>query len=173
MPWWVRAGLSDAVSGFGTASITVDDVASQLAIDGWFVVDPQPALLGSKCDQCGSYFFPPMNGDTVWCKNPGCPSQSLSTVELSRRGKIWSYTDNRYQPPPPYVSADPFVPYVIAAVELEAEQLVVLGQIEPGTDPELIAVGAEVEVTASILFSDEDGDHLVWRFVPVNRGGAS
>ena len=31
-------------------------------------------------------------------------------VELSRRGRVWSYTDARYQPPPPYVPAtDPYV----------------------------------------------------------------
>ena len=50
-------------------------------------------------------------------------------MELSRRGRIWSYTDARYQPPPPYVAADPYVPFCLAAVELAAEKLVVMGQV--------------------------------------------
>ena len=48
------------------------------------------------------------------------------------RGRVWSYTDARYQPPPPYVAADPYVPFCLAAVELAAEKLVVMGQVVPG-----------------------------------------
>ena len=47
-------------------------------------------------------------------------------------GRIWSYTDARYQPPPPYVAADPYVPFCLAAVELAAEKLVVMGQVVGG-----------------------------------------
>ena len=62
---------------------------------------------------------------------PTATSTTFETVELSRRGRIWSYTDARYQPPPPYVAADPYVPFCLAAVELAAEKLVVMGQVVP------------------------------------------
>ena len=95
------------------------------AVEGWFRADP-PALLGRRCDGCGDVAFPP---GAPFCANPACDGTQFTPTELSTSGTIWSYTDARYQPPPPYVSRhDPFVPFAIAAVEL-AEGLVVLGQV--------------------------------------------
>jgi uncharacterized OB-fold protein len=87
-------------------------------------------------------------------------------VALSRTGKVWSYTDNRYQPPPPYVSADPFEPYVIAAVELDAEKIVVLGQVVPGVALADLRVGLEMELVADRLFEDDDNEYVVWKWRP-------
>ena len=87
---------------------------------------------------------------------------------MSRRGRIWSFTDNRYQPPPPYVSPDPFVPYAIAAVELEAERIVVLGQLEAGVDPSGLRAGQEVELAIGTLYEDDDHEYLVWKWRPVS-----
>ena len=56
---------------------------------------------------------------------------------------MWSYTDARYQPPPPYVpGAEPYEPFALAAVELEAEGLVVLGQVAAGYGVVDLTVGA-------------------------------
>jgi uncharacterized OB-fold protein len=90
--------------------------------------------------------------------------RDFEDVELSRRGRIWSFTDNRYQPPAPYVSPDPFVPYVIAAVELAEEKMVVLGQLVSGTDTSQVRVGQEVELTQEPLYSDEEHDYMVWKW---------
>ena len=58
-------------------------------------------------------------------------------MPLSRRGRLWSYTDNRYQPPAAVrLAQDPFEPYAVAAVELEREKMVVLGQVVPGVGRE-------------------------------------
>ena len=98
----------------------------QPAIEGWFTMDAeQPHLLGSKCTSCGTYSFP---AASHFCGNPACAGTEFETVELSRTGTVWSFTDNRYQPPEPYISPDPFEPYVIAAVQLAEEGLVILGQ---------------------------------------------
>ena len=135
------------------------------AIEGWFTTDPdRPALLGSQCSSCHAIFFP---RETSFCRNPDCQSRDFTEIELSRTGTIWSFTDNRYQPPPPYVSPDPFVPYMIAAVELEAEQMVVLGQVEPGVDFADLHAGLPVELVLGTLYEDDDHEYQVWRWRPV------
>src|SRR5436190_20694127 len=103
------------------------------AIEGWFTTEEiAPALLGSRYTTCGTYSFP---RETYFCKNPACTGREFAEVELSRTGTLWSYTNNCYQPPPPYVPvAEPFEPFAIAAVELATEQIVILGQVVPGVD---------------------------------------
>ena len=58
---------------------------------------------GKKCPKCGTFAFPPT---AQWCPNPACMNDSVETVELSRQATVWSYTDARYQPPPPYITVD-------------------------------------------------------------------
>ena len=131
------------------------------AVAGWLTTGQPTARLGTRCASCGTYFFP---REESLCRNPDCRGRQLDEVELSRRGRIWSYTDNRYQPPPPYVSADPFVPYGIAAVELADERMVVLGQLEPGVDAADVRVGQEVELVVAPLYEDDDHEYLVWKW---------
>lgn len=111
------------------------------AVDGWFTTDDEPHLIGARCPSCGTYVFPPRATD---CPNPGCESATLEPTPLSRRGKVWSYTENRYAPPPPYVATDPYEPYALAAVELEAEGLIVLGQVARGVLAADLRVGMEM-----------------------------
>ena len=139
------------------------------AVEGWFTLGDEgaPALLGSRCTACGTYAFP---AETQFCRNPDCVSQEFETVALSRRGRIWSYTDARYQPPPPYVAADPYVPFCLAAVELAAEKLVVMGQVTAGVTVDDLKVGDEVELVVDTLYADDDSDYLVWKWQPVSAG---
>ena len=84
------------------------------AIEGWMRTPPLDelpeddgsgipgvTLVGTRCTDCGTYFFPP---GRALCRNPGHAGPEFVEVELSRRGTVWSYTDARYQPPPPYVA---------------------------------------------------------------------
>lgn len=141
------------------------------AIEGWFSVDEaDPRLLGTQCRSCKSFFFPK---ERFFCRNPSCAGDEFDEVALSRRGRIWSYTTNHYQPPAPYVSPEPFVPYTIAAVELEREKMVVLGQVASEVDPEDLKTGDEVELVLETLYEDADSQFLVWKWKPVaNEGGA-
>jgi uncharacterized OB-fold protein len=134
------------------------------AVEGWFTVGDDPALLGSRCGSCGTFAFP---AEARFCRNPDCDGEEFETVELSRRGTIWSYTDARYQPPPPYVAADPYVPFCLAAVELAAEKLVVMGQLVAGVTVDELTVGDEVELVVDTLYSEGDDDVLVWKWQPV------
>jgi uncharacterized protein len=139
------------------------------AVEGWFTLGESgaPALLGSRCAACGTYAFP---AEAQFCRNPDCVSQEFETVELSRRGRIWSYTDARYQPPPPYVAADPYVPFCLAAVELAAEKLVVMGQVSAGVTVDDLKVGDEVELVVDALYTEGDHEYLVWKWQPVSAG---
>lgn len=126
------------------------------AIDGWWSVDDSGAahLVGATCPQCGTYVFPPRENN---CPNPDCAADELQPVTLSRRGTLWSYTENRYQPPPPYPQNDPFEPFAVAAVQLDAEGLIVLGKVVEGTLAADLKVGVEMELTTMPLYIDDDG----------------
>src|SRR5690606_9703350 len=65
------------------------------AIEGWFTTGDAPALVGTRCAGCRTVFFP---REAAFCRNPGCESVEFDEVELSREGRVWSYTDARYQP---------------------------------------------------------------------------
>ena len=133
------------------------DAPTQLpAIDGWWDHDDAgvPHLIGGKCPQCSTYVFPPRANN---CPNPACSSDVLEAVSLSRRGTVWSYTENRYKPPPPYPSPDEFEPFAVAAVQLADEGLIVLGKVVEGTLAADLKVGMEVELTTMPLYTDDDG----------------
>jgi uncharacterized OB-fold protein len=134
-------------------------------LEGWFTLGENPALLGSRCVSCGNYAFPKQSD---FCANPFCDGTEFEEVELSRVGKIWSYTDARYQPPPPYVAADPYIPFALAAVELRAERLVVMGQVVPGVSVEELSIGDEVELVLDRLYEDDEHEYLVWKWRPTS-----
>lgn len=148
--------------------------STEPAIEGWFTAEPEPSLLGTKCADCGTVFFPRAEG---LCRNPACFGRELVEHRLSNRGRIWSYTDARYQPPAPYiVPTDEHTPFCIAAVELEAEQMIVMGQVVDGIAIEDLEVGMPVRLTIDTLFTEEaDGNTVrktVWKWEPAYGEGA-
>lgn len=147
--------------------------AARPAIEGWYTQDEaQPRLLGSRCTACGTYYFPPQ---TTFCRNPHCDCESIEAdVPLSRTGVLWSYTNACYQPPEPYVAADPFTPFTIAAVRLEQEQMIVLGQVAPGFTVDDLKVGDAMELILGVLHEDNEGPRTIWQWRPlVGAGGTS
>ncbi len=137
------------------------------AVEGWFTLPTEggeaPALLGSRCDTCGTYAFPK---EAVFCGNPECDGTAFTEVPLSRGGKVWSFTDARYQPPPPYMAAEPYAPFAIAAVELAEEKMVVVGQVVAGVGVDDLAIGMNVELVIDTLYEDDDNEYLVWKWRP-------
>jgi uncharacterized OB-fold protein len=64
-------------------------------------------FLGLKCHQCGGYTAPPQKV----CS--GCGSEDMEIVELSRRGKVRTFTVI-------HVAAEGYqAPYIVALIELE------------------------------------------------------
>ena len=141
-------------------------------VEGWFTTEDTggPALLGGRCTTCGTVAFPSPTSRGGFCPSPTCSGDEFEQVPLSRRGTVWSYTDARYQPPPPYLppqaEGEDYVPFALAAVEL-AEGIVVLGQVAEGWGVDDLRVGSEVELVVETLYTDETGERLVWRWKPV------
>lgn len=132
-------------------------------IEGMFreEADGTGRLLGGRCPTCGGSFFPKQ---LSFCRNPACDGTELDDVELSTRGTLWSFTDNRYAPPPPYPACEPFEPYGVAAVELPEERMVVLGQLATGTDVASLTLGREMELVVEPLYETEDAVRTVWKW---------
>lgn len=136
------------------------------AVSGWFSGEGDAfRLLGTRCSDCGSVFFP---REDTHCRNPGCPGGDLEEFPLSRRGRIWSYTDSRYRPPSPFVSNPelPWEPYALIAVELLPERIVVLGQAVPGVTVADLTVGMEVEAVRGTLPADDGTTWTTWNWRP-------
>ena len=134
------------------------------AIDGWHTMAAKPHLIGTQCKSCGTYFFPKQSH---FCKNPQCESTDFREVELSRTGRIWSYTNACYKPPAPFVAAEPFEPYAIAAVQLEDEQMVVLGQVVQGLTVDDLKVGMPMELVLEPLHETEEDIKVTWKWQPL------
>ena len=133
-------------------------------LPGWFTLGNQPHLLGTRCTSCGTHYFPKL---TTFCKNPECEGETFEEVPLSRKGKLWSFTNASYKPPEPYISAEPFVPYAIAAVELDAEKMIVLGQVVSGVTVADLKAGMEMELVLEPILKADGGEVLTWKWKPV------
>jgi uncharacterized OB-fold protein len=135
-------------------------------IPGSLQIDPQrPRLAATRCIACGTVYFP---REQSRCRNPRCGGKEFAQVELSSRGKLWSYTNAAYKPPEPYiVRSDPYEPFALAAVELEAEKMIVLGQVVDGVDFASLRVGMEMELALGVLFEDAETETITWKWKPV------
>ena len=134
------------------------------AIEGWHTMAAKPHLIGSQCQACGTYFFPKQND---YCRNPQCESTDFLEVELSRTGTVWSYTNACYKPPAPFVAQEPFVPYAIAGVQLDTEQMVVLGQVVDGLTVDDLKVGMPVELVLETLHETDNDIKVTWKWQPL------
>jgi uncharacterized protein len=142
----------------------MNDAKQVPAIEGWFTMHAaRPHLIGSRCTACGTYFFP---RQASFCRNPDCGGTTFEDVELSRTGRIWSYTNACYEPPEPFVAPTPFEPFAIAAVELEREKMIVLGQVVAGVGVGELKIGMPMELVLETLYREGDTDKLIWKWKP-------
>ena len=139
------------------------------AVEGMFTMDPaNPTLIGGKSRSSGSYYFPK---DLAGNNPEAASNESREEVFLSREGKVWSYTSADYPPALPYIiTEEPFKPFVIAAVELEKEGMVICGQMMPGIQISDMEVGMNVQVALDVLYEDGEYQYMVWKWEPVRKG---
>lgn len=128
---------------------------------GLFVwLDDGAHLLGSKCAECGEVTFPASS----FC--PQCCRETTQKIALSRRGYLYSFTVQRFKPPPPFKGPEPFEPYGVGMIELP-EGLRVTSVLEE-SDPDKLKVGMEMELVITKFFEDEAGrDVVAYKFKPI------
>jgi len=115
-------------------------------------------LFGGKHKQSGSYVFP----------YPNDPER-YERITLGKRGKIWSFTIQRFPPKVPYKgvnSPEQFKPYCVAYVELPGEVIVETRlHVE---DFDSVEIGQDVELI-KLPFERADGQagDCIYAFQPV------
>ncbi len=126
---------------------------------GWFVDGRR--LIGSRCRECGEVTFPA----NLYC--PQCCSETTETVPLSRQGVLYSFTIQRFKPPPPYRGTEPFEPYGVGMIELP-EGLRVTSVLQE-SDPDKLRVGMSMELVITKFFEDDEGNEVLsYKFKPVD-----
>ncbi|MDR1874541.1 MAG: OB-fold domain-containing protein [Synergistaceae bacterium] len=108
---------------------------------------------GSRCSECGEV----MLGSYKSCAN--CGGESMQQIPLGKRGKVWTYTVIRHQPPGQYRGPkDPFVPFAEGLVELP-EGIRVVSALD--CDLEKVHIGMEVELVVYELYQNEQGQPVM------------
>jgi uncharacterized OB-fold protein len=135
--------------------------------EGIFTMPPEePTLIGGKCDDCGLITFPQQSA----CAR--CGSTATAAQKLGRRGTLWAWTIQAFQPPsPPYSGPQgvDFVPYGIGVVEIPGE--VRVESRLTVNDPDVLRNGMPVELVLVPFGTDADGNEQVtFAFAPVEEG---
>jgi uncharacterized OB-fold protein len=132
------------------------------AVEGMFRMDfDNPQLIGGRSKATGSYYFPKeLSGSDPLAEG----NTDREEVMLSTEGTIWSYTTASYPPALPYQIIEPFEPFIVCAVELEKEQIVVCGQMMPGIEIDDIDVGTKVKLALDVVYEDDEAEHIVWKW---------
>ena len=73
------------------------------AVEGFFTLGEEPHLIGGRIADAGGYCFPFHLGGA----DPHHPAAAVDEVLLSRTGRIWSFTNSAYPPPPPFILTEP------------------------------------------------------------------
>lgn len=130
-------------------------------LEGAFVSDPEPALVGSRCRSCETVAFPA----SFTCPNPRCSRKDVVATPLSRTGRLASWTTVHFPPPPPFVAPDPFVPITVVEVEFASEGIQVVGPLA-GASAEGLRMGMVMETVVEPYYADDSGEVIGWKFRP-------
>lgn len=130
-------------------------------LEGAFVSDPEPALVGSRCRTCDTVAFPA----SFTCPNPRCSVKDVDSATLSRNGRLASWTTVHFPPPPPFVAPDPFEPITVVEVEFPSEGIQVVGPLT-GASAEELRMGMAMETVVEPYYSDDSGEVIGWKFRP-------
>jgi uncharacterized OB-fold protein len=122
--------------------------------------DSVPVLHGTRCEACGSTFFPPLK---IGCEICGADEQRLNAVPLPMSGVLYSVATVHV-----HGAKDIEVPFTVAEVQLDEGPLIRAVLAEPA---EVDAIGSRVAGQWVVTRSDEDGNEVVEpRFTQVAGG---
>jgi len=130
-------------------------------VEDLFTYDDDPRIIANRCKKCGTISFPKL----PFCQNPDCEKvrENIEEIQLSKRGKLWTYSYQNYSPPPPF-KKEPFEPFGIGMVDFP-EGLRVVGML---TMSENLKIGMEVETTVGRLYEDGEKEYITYMFKPVD-----
>ncbi len=121
-------------------------------------------LIGSRCTECRTVLL----GLRHRCEN--CSSPQLVTEVFGSNGSVYTYTVQRYPPPPPFVSQQSWQPRAVAWVDLENDGPRILGPIDaPAQD---VSIGLAVRVVFDIGWTDAAGREVVSFAFKLSGGSA-
>ena len=116
---------------------------------GIWTDEPEPRLIGAR-GRDGRIRFPLPQGDAA---------ADFEAVPLSREGRLWSWTVQRFEPKrPPYAGPVPFEPYMLGYVELPG-QVIVETRLEGIETP-------EIGMPLTLRIVPFDGDRSTYAFGP-------
>lgn len=124
--------------------------------DGLFTSGDRPCLIGGRDRNTGRLVFPRPAGDARY-----------ESVELPRRGRVWSWTIQRFRPKtPPYIGPETFEAFALAYVELPGALIVEARLADVAFDT--IAIGMEVELVIVPYTTDPAGNVVMsYAFAPL------
>jgi uncharacterized OB-fold protein len=133
-------------------------MSNRVAIaEGLFTWPAQkPALLASRCQQCGVATFPAADCCLACC------GQDVVIEELPGRGTLWTWTVQQFMPKSPYNSGETmatFKPYGVGYVELPGG-VRVEGRLTEN-DPEKLQIGMPMEVVFEPFRTEDNGDEVI------------
>jgi uncharacterized protein len=128
---------------------------AELAPDSWtepfWLAAREHRLVVPRCTNCSQFRFPP----SPFCWN--CTHQDVELVEAAGTGTVYTYTIARHAVVPELA---PFVPYVVAVVELDGipDVRLIVNIVE--SDPEAVRIGSPV----TLVWDDIDDEVTIPRF---------
>jgi uncharacterized OB-fold protein len=90
-------------------------MASRPVANGVLTDEEMPRLIGGRDRESGRIVFPMPSGGEA---------ENFDPVPLSRDGRIWTWTVQRFEPKLPYIGDAPFEPFAVGYVELPGEVIV-------------------------------------------------
>jgi uncharacterized OB-fold protein len=124
--------------------------------EGLFTDGDPPALLASRCGNCGSVLFPRVDACTY------CASDGSEPLELTGPGTLWAWTAVT-APPPGYEGE---VPFGMGVVELPEGVRVITRLTE--SDPDSLDPDQAMELRIVPLHHNAEGNEVVtYAFAPV------
>jgi uncharacterized OB-fold protein len=123
-------------------------------------------LIGRKCRQCGTYFFPNTGSQKIVCLN--CFGRDLEEVALSRRGTLYSYCICHAVADFVVVKA----PFAIGTILLPKENILVWTTSASDCDLGSLRLDMEVELVFEKVKEDAAGNAVItFQFRPLQPDG--
>jgi len=123
---------------------------SHFTIEQFYKFMNEGKVMGAKCKNCGKLMLPPRPICTQ------CYSEKLEWIELSKRGRLLTYTIIHVAPP----QFQHLIPYAVGIVELD-KGLKLPGMIK-NIDFDKIKIGMELEIEVEPAEKQEEQKWPAW-----------